>query len=122
MNSTQHIKAINGTTGELQRRAAAAVNQAPVLRNWLVGANRVEFEHDGKDRAKFGERLQVRVAEDLAAKSIKGRDERTLRDCRALSVTYPQIRGHCPRPRQADRASRRYFRMNTTWHLHSLSV
>jgi hypothetical protein len=93
MNYTHLLKAINGATAELQGRAAAAVNQALVLRNWLVGAYLVEFEQNGKDRAKYGERLLERVAEDLAAKRIKGLDERTLRDCRALYVTYPQIRG-----------------------------
>lgn len=93
MNYTHLIKAINGATAELQGRAAAAVNQALVLRNWLVGAYLVEFEQNGKDRAKYGERLLERLAEDLATKRIRGLDERTLRDCRALYVTYPQIRG-----------------------------
>lgn len=88
MNYTHLLKAINSATAELQGRAAAAVNQALVLRNWLVGAYLVEFEQNGKDRAKYGDRLLERVA-----KRIKGLDERTLRDCRALYVTYPQIRG-----------------------------
>ena len=96
MNYTHLIKAINGATAELQGRAAAAVNQALVLRNWLVGAYLVEFEQNGRDRAKYGERLLERVAEDLATKRIRGLDERALRDCRALYVTYPQIRGSLP--------------------------
>ena len=38
-------------------RAAVAVNQALVLRNWLIGAYIVEFEQNGTDRAKYGTRL-----------------------------------------------------------------
>ncbi|MSU61512.1 MAG: DUF1016 family protein [Pedosphaera sp.] len=93
MNYTHLIKAINSATSELQGRAVMAVNQALVMRNWLVGAYLVEFEQNGKDRAKYGERLLERVAEDVAEKNIKGLDERTLRDCRTLYGIYPQIRG-----------------------------
>ena len=56
MNYTHLIKAINSATAQLQGRAVAAVNQALVIRNWLVGAYLVEFEQNGKDRAKYGER------------------------------------------------------------------
>jgi predicted nuclease of restriction endonuclease-like (RecB) superfamily len=68
-------------------------NQALVLRNWIVGAYIIEYEQGGADRAKYGERLLERLAEDLLAKSIKGLDERTLRQCRTFSQVYPQIRG-----------------------------
>ena len=49
MNYASLVKAINSVTAQLQGRAAAAVNQALVLRNWLVGAYLVEFEqHTGQ--------------------------------------------------------------------------
>ena len=56
MNYAGLIKAINSATTQLQGRAAAPVNQALVLRNWMVGAWIVEFEQTGKDRAKYGAR------------------------------------------------------------------
>ncbi|NOS69555.1 MAG: DUF1016 family protein [Verrucomicrobia bacterium] len=93
MNYAHLIKAINSATAQLQGRAAAAVNQSLVVRNWLVGAYLVEFEQHGKDRARYGDRLLERVAEDLAARKAKGLDLRTLRDCRAIYFLYPQIRG-----------------------------
>ena len=98
MNYASLVKAINSVTSELQGRAAAAVNQALVLRNWLVGAYLVEFEQKGKDRAKYGARLLERLAADLAARKVNGLgDPRVLRDCRVLYQTYPQIRGSLTR-------------------------
>jgi hypothetical protein len=46
------VKAIHSASVRSQGRAALAVNQALVLRNWLVGAWIFEFEQSGKDRAK----------------------------------------------------------------------
>lgn len=98
MNYAALVKAINSATTELQGRAAAAVNQALVIRNWLVGAWLVEFEQTGKDRAKYGARLMEKLAEDLAEQKVKGLgDPRVLRDCRALYLTYPEIRGSATR-------------------------
>ena len=96
MNYVHLIKAINAASSDLQGRAAAAVNCALVIRNWLVGAYLVEFEQNGKDRAKYGARLLEKVADDLAGRKVKGLDLRTLRDCRAFYHIYPQIRGTLP--------------------------
>ena len=73
-------------------RAAAAVNQALVIRNWLVGAHIVEYEQEGSDRAKYGARLLERLAEDLSGRGVRGLNVRTLQNCRLLYLTYPQIR------------------------------
>jgi len=94
MNYPALIKAIGSASSQLQSRAAAAVNQALVLRNWLVGAWLVEYEQNGKDRAKYGARLLETLAADLAERDVKGLTEpRVLRECRALYSIYPQIRG-----------------------------
>ncbi len=98
MNYAALIKVINSTSTQLQGRAAAAINQALVIRNWLVGAYLVEFEQTGKDRAKYGTRLLETLAEDLTEQKVKGLgDPRVLRDCRALYLTYPEIRGSVSR-------------------------
>ena len=93
MNYAGLVKAINFATAQLQGRAASAVNQALVIRNWTVGAYIVEFEESGKDKTKYGARLLETLANDLATGGLKGLDLRTLRDCRRLAVLYPQIRG-----------------------------
>lgn len=87
------VKAIQSANAQLQGRAAMAVNQALVLRNWLVGDWILEFEQHGKDRAKYGDRLLDKLAADLKQSGLKGLDPRTLRDCRGLVRHYPQIRG-----------------------------
>ena len=94
MNYSSLIKSITGATHRLQEHVATVANQALVIRNWLVGAWLVEFEQNGKDRAKYGLKLLESVAADLAKKEIKGlTDPRVLRDCRVLYRVYPQIRG-----------------------------
>ncbi len=92
MNYAALIKAIQSATTQLQWRAATAVNQALVRRNWIVGAYLVEFEQKGADRAKYGERLLEKLADDLAAKGVNGLELRNLRNCRLLYSEYPQIR------------------------------
>jgi len=89
MKYTALVKAIQNASGQFQGRAAVAVNQSLVMRNWLVGAWIFEFEQHGKDRAKYGEMLLETLAKDLSA---KGLEIRTLRNCRLLYATYPQIR------------------------------
>lgn len=91
MNYAALIKAINAATDELQGRAATVVNQALVLRNWLVGAYVVEFEQSGQDRAKYGEHLLEKLAEDLRSREIKGLGVTNLKMCRLFAKTYSGI-------------------------------
>lgn len=37
--------------------AMKAINQMATLRNWLIGCYIVEYEQNGSDRAKYGDRL-----------------------------------------------------------------
>lgn len=51
MKYTQILKAIDTTSQHLVGRAAAAVNQAFVIRNWLIGTYIVEFDQTVKPLA-----------------------------------------------------------------------
>ena len=94
MKYTDLVKTIDAASRQLLGRAAAIVNQALVLRNWVVGAYLIEYEQEGKDRAKYGARLLETLALDLRKREIKGlSDPRVLRECRAFYRLYPQIRG-----------------------------
>jgi len=93
MKYAQLIKAIDSASQHLLGRAAAAVNQALVIRNWLIGGYIVQFQQQGQDRARYGVRLLERLAEDLAKRGLRGLDQRTLGDCRLVFEIYPQIRG-----------------------------
>jgi predicted nuclease of restriction endonuclease-like (RecB) superfamily len=92
MNYEQLLTAIDAATQSLLGRAAQAVNQALVLRNWLIGAHLVEFEQSGEDRARYGEQLLSNLATDLKAKGLKGLGVSMLKNCRQFYRTYPQIR------------------------------
>jgi len=92
MKYTALVKAIQTATAQSQGRAAMAVNQALILRNWLVGEWILEFQQHGKDRAKYGTRLLESLAADLKASEIKGLSAAVLRQCRLFCSHYPQIR------------------------------
>jgi hypothetical protein len=93
MKYAQLLKAIDVTSQHLVGRAAGAVNQALVIRNWLIGAYIVEFEQNGEDRARYGEKLIPKLAADLKARGISGLGLSTLKSTRLLYLTYPQL-GH----------------------------
>ena len=57
MDYEQLVTAIDAASQALLGRAAKAVNQALVLRNWLIGAHLFEFEQSGQDRARYGQEL-----------------------------------------------------------------
>jgi hypothetical protein len=92
MKYLQLLSAIESTSQQLVQHSALVVNQALVVRNWLVGAYLVEFEQHGKDRAKYGAQLVRRLAADLAKRGLKGLGASSLKHCRQFYATYPQIR------------------------------
>ncbi len=71
--------------------ASRAVNISLTLRNWLVGFYIAEYEMNGNDRAKYGDKLLTELAFKL--KGHKGLNERELRRYREFYSVYPQIRG-----------------------------
>jgi predicted nuclease of restriction endonuclease-like (RecB) superfamily len=90
------VTAIHSASEQIVHRAAAAVNQWLVIRNWLIGAYLVEYEQNGSDRAKYGAKLLERLAKDLAERKIKGLNIRVLDRCRHVYRTYPELSGAIP--------------------------
>lgn len=99
--SSSHILVKVWTTSSLSQRliqparlclAGRAVNQALVVRNWLIGAHLLEFEQSGQDRATYGERLLSNLAGDLKARGLKGLGISMLKNCRQFYRLYPGIR------------------------------
>jgi hypothetical protein len=96
MHYRQLISAIASAHTSAVGRAAAAVNQGLVLRNWLVGAYVVEFEQGGEDRAKYGDTLLPRLAKDLAKRRVSGLGVSILERCRRFYQLTPQLAGAIP--------------------------
>lgn len=90
MNFGQLIQVFEDTHHHLQEKAVSAVNQSLTIRNWLFGFYIVEYEQNGEDRAKYGNKLLKSIAEKLSI-AIKGMNDRYLRDCRQFYNAYPQI-------------------------------
>jgi hypothetical protein len=85
------IQSITALHADSVGRATFAVNQALVLRNWVIGAYIVEFEQNGEDRAEYGDGLLRRLSSDLGACGIKGVSPDMLERMRLFSRYYPQL-------------------------------
>ena len=83
------VNSIEQVHNHFQTEATKAINISLTLRNWLIGFYIVEFEQNGEERAKYGEKLLPKLSE--RCKHIKGMDERSFRNFRTLYQLYPQI-------------------------------
>ena len=68
--------------------AIKAINQMATLRNWLIGYYIVEYEQNGSDRAKYGDKLLKRLEERV---NTKGLNETLFLAARRFYSFYPQI-------------------------------
>ena len=65
MKFTDLIQIIRETDTALKQGVLVAVNQSVTFRNWLVGFYIFEFEQNGEDRAKYGEKLLKNISDQL---------------------------------------------------------
>lgn len=74
-----------------QQKAVAAVNVNLSLRNWFIGFYIVEYEQNGEDRAKYGEKIIRTLAQKLKTEKLKGVSHSNLNVYRKFYLVYPQI-------------------------------
>jgi predicted nuclease of restriction endonuclease-like (RecB) superfamily len=91
MNFNQLITQIENTQITLQKYAIKSVNQALVIRNWLIGFYIVEFEQNGEDRAKYGEKLIENLSNELSKKKIKGMSYRSMQQYKQFYLLYKHL-------------------------------
>ena len=84
-NLAKRVKNVHNATSSV---AKGAVNQLLTIRNWAIGCYIVEYEQEGRDRARYGARLLQNLSDKL---SIKGLDRSMLNVCRLFYIRYPQI-------------------------------
>ena len=65
-----------------------AINRFATIRNYIIGFYIVEYEQNGSDRAKYGDKLLVNLAEKVNKRSI---NKTLLYNCRKFYLDYPQI-------------------------------
>jgi len=73
----------------LQSSAFKAINRLLTMRNWLIGYYIVEYEQNGEDRAKYGDKIIEKLAARLEEK--EGFSERNLKLYRQFFLLYPQL-------------------------------
>ena len=66
-----------------------AINRFATIRNYIIGYYIVEYEQNGSDRAKYGDKLLKRLAEQINKRGI---NETLLKVSRAFYLNYPQVR------------------------------
>lgn len=68
-----------------------AINRFATVRNYVIGFYIVEYEQQGSDRAKYGDRLLKRLAEKVSRRGI---NETLLQNCRKFYTLYPQLQDY----------------------------
>lgn len=91
MNINSLTNKIISVHRELQNRAKSAVNVMLTIRNWLIGFYIVEYEQNGSDKAKYGDKLLLTLGVKLKNKGIKGLSFTNLNVSRQFYITYPRI-------------------------------
>jgi len=88
MKITNLINQIQVIDTELKSEANRAVNQLLTFRNWLIGYYIVEYEQNGEDRAKYGEKLIPTLVKKL---DRKGFSYTNLNIFRQFYIIFPEI-------------------------------
>ncbi len=91
MNFKKLLLSISETHETLRDDVARYANRTLTIRNWLIGYYIVEYEQNGMDRAKYGERLLEELSSALKKKNFKGASVTNLRLFRLFYCAYPQI-------------------------------
>ena len=82
------LSQISQLDGQLTAQAAKSIDRLLTIRNWLIGGYLFEYEQNGSDRANYGSKLELTIAESL---NRKGLSERNLKLFKQFYVVYPQI-------------------------------
>lgn len=86
------LHALTNTHQSLQQQAARSVDVALVVRNWLFGWYIVEFEQGARERSgQYGKQLIPMLADELAARSVKGASATSLKQCRQFYLGWQKI-------------------------------
>ncbi|MEY4530038.1 MAG: hypothetical protein RLZZ156_759 [Deinococcota bacterium] len=85
------VSSIVKADSELSLQAARAVNISLTLRNWLIGFYIAEYELYGTDRAQYGQKLLVLLAEQLQQSSLSNVARQQLYRYIRFYQVYPQL-------------------------------
>jgi predicted nuclease of restriction endonuclease-like (RecB) superfamily len=85
----QLVSQISDTFVQGQKQAAFAVNAHLVTTYWKVGQYIVEYEQNGNDRARYGQKLLETLSKDLSLMHGKGFSISNVKRMRQFYLTFP---------------------------------
>ena len=74
---------------EARTKVVREINKTQVLAYWEIGREIVEFEQKRKLRAEYGQRLLIKLSEDLTQKFGRGFSVDNLQLMRKFCMTFP---------------------------------
>ena len=91
MRFTDLVSQISEIDGSARVSVGRTLQHVLSLRNWLIGANIVEFEQAGEERAVYGQVLMRTLADALLAAGCQGLSWRNLHNFRQVTLAYPGL-------------------------------
>ncbi|GHS87195.1 hypothetical protein FACS1894201_08410 [Bacteroidia bacterium] len=92
-NFTGLVDNIIQTHETFKKYAYKAINISITVRNWMIGYYIVEYEQQGNDRGKYGEKLLENISNKLHEKGLTNVSAAELSRFRQFYSVYPQIIG-----------------------------
>jgi predicted nuclease of restriction endonuclease-like (RecB) superfamily len=83
------LERISRKYAEGQAQAVRSVNEAIVETNWYIGQYIVEYEQEGKVKAKYGSQLLVHLSHDLTLLHGRGFSRPNLNNMRMFYLRFP---------------------------------
>lgn len=74
-----------------QAATARAANQPLTLRNWLIGTYIFEYEQQGEDRAKYGDKLLDTMATEFSRLEMRVLSKTNLKYYLEFALAYPLL-------------------------------
>lgn len=88
INFNTLVSQIEYTNEVLQNNARLVINRHVTVKAWLTGYYIVEYEQNGSDRAKYGEKLIIELAKRLKTNGDNKCSKRSLELYRTFYLTY----------------------------------
>ena len=82
---------IRGIWHGAQTQAARSVNTAHVIANWLIGREIIEEQQEGRERARYGDRLLPLLSKELTQDLGEGFSESSLKYMRLFFTAYADL-------------------------------
>ncbi|TES91341.1 MAG: DUF1016 domain-containing protein [Candidatus Cloacimonadota bacterium] len=90
-NYKKLLERVSTLLEEARKKTVRQINTIIVETYWNIGKLIVEEEQKGKERAEYGEKLLLKLSNDLTKRFGKGFTDRNLRAVRQFYLVYPKL-------------------------------